>query len=520
MPSFFQNVDNIRAFSQGFELAGKEVRKSLILEILTYIDEECDIGSLECLIARDGLLTLLNRHKEAIGYLEDFLARRENPLVSVRIARHLMELDNRKAAEEILKGVVDTECPSSQLVKACACLASGILGDEEAFQENWEALGASQHNPPLMMFEEILGEYSTPARLWDLPFSEQITTLYSLAEYGDLESLNHEAFGLIESFETYVTALRKIIIEYSVTYGLEESADGRAMLRGICRGGLVRVTSVLEETGAITDTRDLDEVPLMVARIGSIADGLPLIDDIAEWDADYDAPADALVRVMKEKTGGNEDLIRELVADLAECLPEDRGAELTGLILKEYGGTTRFNRVHLDALIRSGETEKALAFLKCEEISDMTTYERLELEQELDPAGSRPDIQYEILRSQVFEGGMNHKAGDLVNEALMSGKMDDLISNSKQFRDNHLMDAVALIDGYRRIKQGDLKHGMEEIKRLRGKEIPDNLLDLILARIFHSVKMEKRARRICEDLLRKGFRSGEVADLLAEIRPK
>ena len=512
MNSFFGDKDNVRVFSDGFDLLGDQSGSKIIADICAdvqgLIEEDDDFYP--PFFSLEALLTSLHDNQAAISLISHDSRIMDSPIFRLRYADHCHRIGNTAAAEEILRSYM-TETSESPRDSIYGFLAAGRLGNAEEVARRWTVLLKEEEledNRAKVAFVQNPDDYSLLAYQ---PFRERIEGVRLLIRDNIIPGREKEAYSLIRSLLLYNgDFLEGYLTPYMVGEG------GEAVLPGLWIAVLMSGTAakIVEEFLAA------HIFPTVILHQGAEE----ILEDLREITREY------LIRQL---------FIQGMVAGIQDS---DLLAEIRNIVLHrddlilgplEWITLTEFQEqasslirvilednpdLHISEGIVPGKLPDFHKFRPVHRYDRDEDDEGWEEDHELESllSESRYDEAFELVSGYVRNHVLFEDVEIIFDLALKSGRLDDLVSLRPFMEEGENHDGVYLIRAYERLMNKDVKGCLALIDRAVSAGYPEENAMILSAAYMNKAGLPKRAVGICEKLLKKqALPSDEIIPVLA-----
>lgn len=505
MNSFFSEKDNVRVFSDGFDLLGDQSGSKIITDICAdvqgLIEEDDDFYP--AFFSLEALLTSLHDDQAAIALISHDSRIMENPIFRFRYADHCHRVGDTIFAEEILRSYLPGTSESLR-DRTYGFLAAGRLGNTEEVARRWTALLKEEELEDNRVDDAFVQNPDQHSLLAYQPFRERIEGVRLLVRENITARRENEAYSLIRSLHLYNG---DFLEGYLTQYMIDEG--GEAVLPGLWIAVLMSGTAakIVEEflaanifttdilhQGAeeiLEDLRDITrEYLIRQLLIQGMVSGIPdsyllaeirnivlhhddLILGPLEWITltEFQEQASSIIRVILEDNPGlqiSERIVPGKLPDFHKFRPghrydhdeDDEGWEQDS---------------ELDSLLSEGRYDEAFTLV----IGD--------------------------LRNQVIFEDVEI----IFDLAVKTNRLDDLVSLQPYMEELGNQDGVYLIKAYERLMKKDVKGGLALIDRAVSVGYPEEKAMILSAAFLNRAGYPKRAVGVSEKLLKKQALSPE-----------
>jgi hypothetical protein len=512
MHSFFGDKDNVRVFSDGFDLLGDQSGSKIISDICAdvrgLIEEDDDFYP--AFFSLEALLTSLHDDQAAITLISQDSRIMDSPIFRFRYADHCHRVGDTISAEEILHSYMSGVSESLR-DKIYGFLAAGRLGNAEEAALRWTGLLREEKledSRPDVAFVQNPDDYSLLAYQ---PFRERIEGVRLLIRDNIIPGREKEAYSLIRSLLLYNG---DFLEGYLTPYMADEG--GEAVLPGLWIAVLMSGTAskIVEEflaahifptvilhQGAEEILEDLREITreYLVRQL--------LIQGMVAGISDSDLLAEIRNIVLHR-----DDLILGPLEWIRLTEFQEQASSLIGVILEDNPD------LHISGRIVPGKLPDFHKFRPGHRYDEDEDDEGWEEDQELESllSESRYDEAFELVSGYVRNHVLFEDVEIIFNLALKSDRLDDIVSLRPFMEEGENQDGVYLIRAYERLMNRDVKGCLALIDRAVSVGYPEENAMILSAAFMNNVGLPKRAVGICEKLLKKqALPPGDIIPVLA-----
>ena len=518
MSSFFSYPEHVRAFSTGFDLVKGQLSDSVIVEILEEIVEvwEDEPDDRDVILAIEALNDAIDEPYDALDALFLYTELTEHSVYLLRKAWQLRLSGENEKAETALRNVILNGPPGGQLIKQiCACIAYGRLDDEDSFNSQWDLLikqSPLRGRVPAARLIENPGHYTI---LENLPYREHIEGIRYLFQYNITTGRETEIFALFCSFQNYLEYLMEITLDIGVTDGFIECLYPLSVIPAISSGCITVAEEILGKEGAVTTRPVRDAIDQYLGEIRKFGIETRVLDTLTRWCFTRRQPLPELLRILREQSGGDDELIAEMVDFLAADLkPVIVDGLISSLSLGEGGpdGVRKRKRgmnsmpddhhpAFPDVSPQVRRAEQAHTHLTLAELISAGKEKAFFYLLGLIQNGDIPDLG---LRLELFR------------IACSPAQIDELVRIKSIFEAERVLESVYLLNAFDRMRNGDVKAGLALVERAKGAGVPEEMAMLLAARFLLITGYPKRVVGLCEKMIRRAVSPGDVYPLLIQ----
>ena len=512
MHSFFGDKDNVRVFSDGFDLLGDQSGSKIISDICAdvrgLIEEDDDFYP--AFFSLEALLTSLHDDQAAIALISHDSRIMENPIFRFRYADHCHRVGDTISAEEILRSYVPGTSESLR-DKIYGFLAAGRLGNAEEAALRWAALLREEKledSRADVAFVQNPDDYSLLAYQ---PFRERIEGVRLLIRHNIIPGREKEAYSLIRSLHLYNGDFME---GYLTPYASDEG--GEAVLPGLWIAVLMSGTAakIVEEYLAV----HLFTTDILRQGAEEFLEGLRdntreyLVRQLLIQGMMAGIPDSDLLYEIRNIVLHRDDLILGPLEWITLTEFEEQASSLIQVILEDNPD------LHLSEGIVPGKLPDFHKFRPGHRYDKDEDDEGWEEDHELESllSESRYDEAFELVSGYVRNHVLFEDVEIIFDLAMKSGRLDDLVSLRPFMEEGENHDGVYLIRAYERLMNKDVKGCLALIDRAVSAGYPEENAMILSAAYMNKAGLPKRAVGICEKLLKKQALSrDEIIPVLA-----
>lgn len=516
MSSFFSYPEHVKAFSIGFDLVKGQLSDSVIVEILAEIEEvrEDYPDDRNAILAIEALNDAIDEPSDALDALFLYTELTEHSVYMLREAWQLRLSGKNERAETVLRNVIRNGPAGGQQIKQiCACIAYGRLDDEDSFNSQWDRLikqSPLRGRVPAAKLIENPGHYTI---LEDLPYREHIEGIRYLFRYNIKTGRETEIFALFCSLRRYLQYLMEITYETGVVDGFIECLYPLSVIRAISSGCITVAEEILGKEGAVTTGPVRDAIDQYLAEIRKIGIETRLLDTLTRWCFSRRQPLPELLLTLREQSGGDDELIADMVDLIAADLkPVIADGLISSLSLGEGGPEgIRQRKRGMNKMQYYPHPEFPGVSTPVRQTEQGRTHLTLA---ELISAGKEKAFSY--LLGLIQNGDMPglELRLELFRIACSPAQIDELVRIKSIFEAERVKESVYLLNALDRMRHGEVKAGLALVEKAKGAGVPEEMALLLAARFLLLTGYPKRVVRLCEKMIRRAVPPGDVYPLL------
>jgi hypothetical protein len=499
MLSFFDDRDNVRAFSDGLDLLGDQSGSQIIADICVdvkkLINEDNDFYP--AFFSLEALLTSLHDHKAAIDLTINYPILMEDPIFRFRHATHCLEIGNSDTADELFRSFRSKK-PYSSRDDVLGLLAAGRLGDADEVSQRWKSLIKERGHKHKQIDDDFIQNPDPYTILADYPFRERIEGVRLLIRENIIAGREKEAFSLFRTFAIYTTGF---LDEYLTSSMMAEG--GERVIPGLWIATLISRTA-----GEIADSLlKADIFTSDILDLGATKDLIKIHEITREYLVKY-----LLLQAMVSGISNSDLLaaIRDVVPHRDELILgplewitmtefKEQASSIISMILKDNPDLKRTERYTSQKIQDSQRFRDEYLYDK-EDDQDCGE-ENLELASLLD--NGHYNDAFELVSDYLKRDAIFEDIEIIFDIAIKSGRFDDLIPLRSYMEKGENYDGVYLIQAYQRLRNQDVKGCLSLIDRAVSAGYPKENAMILTAAYMNNAGYPKRAVSICEKLLNK-----------------
>lgn len=510
MLSFFDDRDNVRAFSDGLDLLGDQTGSQIIADICIDVRKliEKDDDFYPAFFSLEALLTSLHDDKAAIDLTVDYPILLENPIFRFRHATHCLEVGTSDTADELFRTFLPKKQESSS-DDVLGLLAAGRLGDANEVSKRWKSLIKERGLKYKKITDDIIRDPDPDTILANYPFRERIECIQLLIREKNIDGREKEAFSLFRTFLIYTT---DFLDEYLTSSMMSEG--GEKVIPGLWIATLIsrtagEIANELLESGIFTTdilnhgaTKDLIKIHEITREylvkyllLQSMVSGISNSD---------------LLAAIREVVPNRDELILGPLEWITMTEFKEQASSLISTILKDNPGLKRSEMY----------TPQELQKIRSKYFSDTEdeeNYEEEDLELESLLAEGQYNEAFDIVSGYLRNHAIFEDIEIIFDIAIKSGRFEDLIPLRSYMEEGENRDGVYLIQAYQRLMNQDVKGCLSLIDRAVSAGYPKENAMILTAAYMNTAGYPKRAVSICEKLLQKQALSpDEIVPVLAK----
>lgn len=517
MFSYFSDPDNVEHFSIGFDLAGKHLPESVIIQIIAEIEgvQEDYPDDRNAVIALDALYDILGERSGAISALAHYTVVFESSIAMLRTARQLTLQGRVEEAEDLLSKIVQLKSEGSMLGELCTLLAFARLNDREAFATTWHRLVERYCLPEPVAEEEFFMPPDEYTLLHNLPFREQIEGLEYLFQYEIQEFRDAEVFALIDDLRSYLEFFLYRIPAQVLEYDTAGCLLALQVVKAISDGSREVAEKILSMHGPISDEERIAAINENVESIRQSGVSAVVMSGMLQWISDPVQPAEEMLDALRKQTGGDDRSILEAFHIMSSELPEETLKMLLLALLETYPDDRRIVESIYEMLESEERYDEALALAERYEFlrQDGESFDQLKLNA---LSSSDEEAAFRFLFGRMKEGCMLEHYADLFDLALELDRMDEVSQLRSIFAAERIAAGTHLLNALERLEKKDIKGALALIERAREAGLRGDLALMISAHTLLSAGYPKRVVGLCKAMLKRSMPPEEVYPLLVQ----
>jgi hypothetical protein len=516
MASYFSEPHHIGLFSLGFDLIGDQLPETMIDDIIIEIEDHFKEypDDRSSALALDGLYTALQEWDSAIGTDENYRALTESSLFTLRQARHHLMNGEPEEADRLLDEVIRLDAANSPVRQLCALIAYGRRNDREKFTSTWKQLlleyGAGAH----VSSKDHTSRESDYTVLPDLPFRECIEGIGFLFRFEIRDGRDAEIVTLITGFQDYLANLSEGMISEAVVDGFTDSLPSFGVIAAISSGMVKTAEEIVKQGDSISGAVLKGTINPALEEIRKTGREMRVLETLKHWSFNRVKPTPALIHSLQEQSGGDNQLIIDMIDLLDADRPRGSYEKIRSLLPVSNPKEKNPQRKEFDRMIQECRFAEALAFAEEHALfpGGSEDLENLKAEALLDSGRERD--AFEFLLGCMKNGHLLWHYTRLFELACTLNRMDDLPAIRPVLESKHISPAIYLLDAYGQLGKKDVKGCLALIKRAEGSGLdPDDAL-LFSARFLLLANFPKRVIGICDKMTGSGIPDERIYPLL------
>lgn len=516
MASYFSEPHHIELFSLGFDLIGDQLPETMIEDIIVEIEdhfEECPDDH-NAALALDGLYDALHEWESAIGTDENYMVLAESSLFTLRQARNHQMNGEEKDADRLLDEVIRFDPANSPVRQLYTLIAYGRRHDREKFTSTWKQLlgnyGARAHVPA----SDRVGRESDYALFHDLPFREQIEGIGYLFTFDIREGRDREIVTLITGFQDYLANLSEGMISEAVVDGFTDSLPAFGVIAAISSGMVKSAEEILKCGDSPPGAALTKTINPALEEIRKTGREMRVLETLKYWSFNRVKPTPALIHTLHEQSGGDNQLIIDMIDLLDADRPRGGYEKIRSLLPVSSPKETDPRKKELEQMVNEGRFDDALAFADRHALFPQGSEERETLIAEALLDAGRESEAFEYLLGCMKNGHLLRHATRLFELACTLDRMDDLRVLRPVLESKHISPALYLLDAYGRLGKKDVKGCLELIQRAERSGLDADDAMLFSACFLLISKFPKRVIGICDKMTFSGIPDEMIYPLL------
>jgi len=516
MASYFSEPHHIELFSLGFDLIRDQLPETMIEDIIIEIEEhfeECPDDHSSAL-ALDGLYDALHEWDSAIGTDEIYMVLTESSLFTLRQAQHHLMKGEPEEADRLLDEVIRLDQADSPVRQLCALLAYGRRNDREKFTSTWKQLLRQYGDGAHASFKDPTGRETDYALFPDLPFREDIEGIGYLFRFEIREGRDQEIITLIAGFRDYLANLSEGMISEAVVDGFTDSLPALGVIAAISSGMVKTAEEILKTGDSVSGAALTGTINPALDEIRKTGREMRVLEALKYWSFNRVKPTPALIHTLQEQSGGDNQLIIDMIDLLDADRPRSSYEKIRLLLPVSSLKDINPLRNELEQMVSECRFDDALAFADRHALfpKGSEVLENLIAEALLD--SGRESEAFEYLLGCMKNGHLLQHYVSLFELACTLNRMDDLLVIRPALESKHISSAIYLLDAYGRLGKKDVRGCLALIKRAEGSGLDADDAMLFSARFLLLANFPKRVVGICDKMTWSGIPDERIYPLL------
>ena len=529
MTSYFSEQHHIDSLSAGFDLIGDQLDELMMIDIITTMDDalESNPTDINTILALEAANDAIGERDDALAVLANYTQGRDQSLVMLRTAQHLMhkgegEESKRLLAAVILRASEETKTDDwslrneSTVNQLCALIAYGRMDDKELFIETWyryiEEDGLKEPFPE----EDLISNPESYALFDLLPLRESIEGIGYLAKFSIRECRDAEILSHAYIIQDYLEGLLVEIIHEGKMYGFTECLPAFLVVHAFSKGGIREIEKIKKDEGLVFSPAVSEAIDSNIRQIQRTGIMTLIMNTVMHWSFNAKRTVPDLVSTLRKQTGGDDELIAEIVDLMGAELPVGCLHEIFSILKVPGKYQARISGKEREHVRRDERVNEALGFYGHGSSREMDGrwYEDLHLKNLRESHKNEEAFAY--LAGQMNDGHLLHLRAILFELALSFDTSDDLLALKPLFISQHIMEGLHLVNAYEQMAKKDVKRGLEFIEQAKRDGLSDDIALIFSARFLLQSGYPKRAVGIAEKMLKQNIPADLVYPLLIQ----
>lgn len=517
MTSYFSDPHHIRWFSTGFDLIGDQLTGLMIADIITEIEEHLEgyPDNRDAVLALDALYDAIEERDDAISTDECYRALTDSSVFALREARHLALKGELEEAGKVLDEVIRLDTNDSEVRQLCTLIAYGRRNDPDKFTAAWKRL-LRQYGTDEGIDRLPGGPQSDSSLFAELPFREHIEGIALLSRFGITRGRDNEIVALVNGFNNYLNDITESMTAEAVMDGFTDSLPSIRVIAAISSGMVKAADEILDTCDPVTRGELAETVQQALDEIRKTGREMLVLETLKYWSFNPEKPAPVLLSILREQSGGDDELVGRALDLLDADYPRGKYGEISSLLSGTGPGEhDQLNR-ELGRMMDESRFCDALAFARQHELlaPGSEASEDLAMHALRESGGDGEAFGY--LLGRMKTGQLLRRYPLLFELACTLGRMNELRPLRPVFESRKMSAGTCLLDAYERMLKKDVKGGLSLIERAGQAGLSaDNVL-LFSARFLLASGFPKRVEGICEKMLRRGMTDATIRPLLIQ----
>ena len=495
MPSFFSDPDTLSEFAKAFDLVGNR----LSLDLLTAITTEALLAwsrepdSRALVLAIDALALAEGDADASYEALTNDPRIEESSVFRIRRARQHTISGEIAEARELLDEVIRADAPDNLIRQLTACTAHGRLDDREAFSLCWQAVLEQEDLADPVPVRDLIAAPDDYTLLSNLPFREHSEMIRYLFRYDIPDHRDAEVWALADEMASILDNLEQVVTDSVIETGSSGVLPGVEALLAMTGGGIDLVEEILAEHGTGIDPAIREAIDSALGDVRDIGVRMQVLATLLAAASDPETLPGALVATLRDQAGGDDKIIRHMLDLVLDDLSMDTISGIVDVLAADLPPQERALQ-QFTLLIDADRFADALAVAEEHDILDdigneppFDSYRLSVLRQ-----SNRLEEAFALLLGWNRAGRLLHESGQLVDLALILGRMDTVLTLRPVFSDTRMCPAAHLIPAYDCILKKDVKGSMQHLTRAEGAGLSREQVLILQARVLLAGGFPKR----------------------------
>ncbi|MFA5294963.1 MAG: hypothetical protein WC382_05565 [Methanoregulaceae archaeon] len=495
MPSIFSEPDTLPEFAKAFDLVGNRLSPDLLTNITTEAllawSREPDNRAL--VLALDALALAEGNADASYEALTNDPRIEESSVFRIRRARQHTISGEAGEARELLDEVIRADTADNLIRQLAACTAHGRLDDREAFSRCWQAVLEQEDLADPVPFRDLIAAPDDYTLLSNLPFREHSEMIRYLFRYDIPDHRDAEVLALADEMVSILDNLERVVTDSVIETGSSGVLPGVEALLAMTGGGTDLIEEILAEHGTGIDPAIREAIDSALGDVREIGVRMQVLAPLLAWASDPETPPGALVATLRDRAGGDDRIIRQMLDLVLDDLSTDTISGIGDVLAADLPPRERALQ-QFTLLVDAGRFADALAVAEEHDLLDDIGNEppfdsyRLSVLRQSD----RLAEAFALLLGWNRAGRLLHESGQLVDLALILGRMDTVLALRPVFTNTRMCPAAHLIPAYDCILKKDVKGAMQYLKRAEGAGLSREQVLVLQARILLAGGFPKR----------------------------
>lgn len=515
MTSYFGDPYHIELFSIGFDLIGDQLPGLMIADIITEIEEYLEEypDNRSAVLALDALYDAIDERDDAISTDACYRVLTDSSIFALREARHLALKGEHEEAAEVLDEVIRLDAKNSIVRQLCALIAYGRRNDRDKFTAAWKRM-LKQYGTDAGIDSLSGGPQGDVSLFAELPFREFIEGIGLLSRFGITRGRDEEIVALVSDFNKYLNNLSESMIEEAVVDGFTDSLPAFRVIAAISSGMVKAAGEILDTCDPVTRGDLAGAVQPVLDEIRKTGREMLVLETLKHWSFHPEKPAPVLLSILREQSGGDDELIGGVLdlldADYPRGMYEEIKPLLKGSGPKEHDLLNR----ELGRMMDESRFCDALAFARQHELlaPGSEASEDLTLHALRETGGDSEAFVY--LLGAMKTGILLRHYPLLFELACTLGRMNELRPLRAVFESRKIPAGTHLLDAYDRVMKKDVKGGLSLVERAGQAGLSADDVLLFSARFLLASGFPKRVESICNKMFRRSMPDATIYPLL------
>ena len=495
MPTLFSDPDTLSEFAKAFDLVGNRLSPDLLTAITTEAlpawSREPDNRAL--VLAIDALALAEGDADASYEALTNDPRIEESSVFRIRRARQHAIGGEIPEARELLDEVIRDDSPDNLIRQLAACIAHGRLEDREAFSRCWQGILVQEDLADPVPIRDLIAAPDDYTLLSNLPFREHREMIRYLFRYDIPDHRDAEVLALADEMASVLDNLERVVTDSVIEIGSSPALPGVEAMLAMTGGGTDLVEEILAEHGTGIDPAIREAIDSALKDVREIGVRMQVLATLLAAVTDPGTPPGSLVATLRDQAGGDDQIIRHMLDLVLDDLSRDTISGILDVLAADLPPRERALQ-QFRLLVQADRFADAMAVAGEHDLLDVLGDEpafdnyRLSMLRQSD----RLKEAFALLLSWNRAGRLLHESGQLVDLALILGRMDEVLALRSVCSNTRMCPAAHLIPAYDCIMRKDVKGAMQHIARAESAGLSREKALVLQARILLAGGFPKR----------------------------